>query len=330
MYNNVLINTNNLPITILLIAVGCLVLITLLCFIFTYVMFRKTFTRTEKIATDYNPIYAPYKELMKQGANYFLGLNPEEVSIQSHDNLKLCGYFYETPNARGTVLFMHGYHGDPLNDFGPVLKHFIDIGFSVLLVFQRAHGKSGGHTITFGILEQYDCQDWVRYAAQRFGEDTPVVLYGVSMGAATVLTACALDLGKNVRGIVADCPYSTPCDIIRKTCREMHLPVKICFPFVRLAARLFGGFRLSDDGPHPLSSVSRTHLPILLIHGEADDFVPCDMSRRIAAVNPTVRLETFPGGVHAGSYLIDPQRYCRVIGEFVSDCGVDIGKQELT
>lgn len=316
MYNNVLINTNNLPITILLIAVGCLVLITLVCFIFTYVVFRKTFTRTEKIATDYNPIYAPYKDLMKQGANYFLGLNPEEVSLQSHDNLKLCGYFYETPNARGTVLFMHGYHGDPLNDFGPVLKHFIDIGFSVLLVFQRAHGKSQGKYITFGVKESNDCLLWAKYLAERF-PGHPIGLHGVSMGGATVgMVSCDENLPDEVKVIANDCGFTSPDAIISSVRKLMKLPF---FPFqliVRFYAKAFAKFSLTEKDAS--ESYAKSKIPALFIHGELDDFVPYQMGvENYNKSNASDKLMiSVKGAGHGLAYITEPERVTREFTEF--------------
>ena len=308
----------------------CAVLLTV-----TYLIYRTAFfsslRRPDPYRLHLSEEYTPWRE---QFTGWIRALDDrpyESVRICStHDGTPLFARYFHVRDGAPLAIQMHGYRSSSVRDFcGGAPLSMDRFGHNVLLVDQRAHGQSGGHTITFGILEQYDCRDWVRYACERFGKDTPIMLYGISMGGATVLTASDLDLCESVRGIVADCPYTTPTDIIRKTCREMKLPAKICFPLIRLAARLFGGFSLSDDGPHPLLSVSRTHLPILLIHGEADTFVPCDMSLRIKQVGgDRVRLETFPGAVHAGSYLLDADRYCRIIYEFLCDCGLDCDKND--
>jgi fermentation-respiration switch protein FrsA (DUF1100 family) len=139
------------------------------------------------------------------------------------------------------------------------------------------------------------------------------------MGAATVLMASALPLPENVMGIIADCPYSSPKAVIQKVCRDMHFPVRLTYPFLRLGARLFGGFSLSDEGA--VDAVKESRVPILVIHGEDDRFVPCEMSREIAKAAPEkVRLETFPGAGHALSYMLDPVRYRRVTAEFLQRC----------
>ena len=92
------------------------------------------------------------------------------------------------------------------------------------------------------------------------------------------------------------------------------------YPFTSLSARLFGHF--DPDAGSAVGAVSNTALPILLIHGEADSFVPCRMSREIqAACKGPVRLETFPGAAHGASYLSDPERYRRIVLDFLREIG---------
>lgn len=312
------------------IAAGIVLFLGLALLITTYVIYAIAFgaperKRPDPYAQHVGPEYDTWREHFDTWIHALDDRPYEALTISSsHDKTRLFARYLHVRDGAPLVIQMHGYRSSSIRDFCGGAPYALDrLGHNVLLVDQRAHGKSGGHTISFGIVEQYDCLDWIRYAVDRFGADTPIVLYGVSMGAATVLTASGLPLPPSVRGIVADCPYSRPSDIIKKTCREMGLPPRLAFPFVRLAARLYGGFALSDKGPHPVEAVTRASVPILLIHGEADDFVPCDMSRRIAAANPDrIRLETFPGGVHAGSYLIDPDRYNALLREAMQVWGV--------
>ena len=147
------------------------------------------------------------------------------------------------------------------------------------MVDQRAHGESDGNVITFGIQEKYDCLDWVNYAVERFGPEVKIMLSGVSMGASTVLMASELDLPPQVVGISADCGYSSPEAIIRKVCRDMGISDKLGYPFVCLGARVFGGFSMKDGGA--VEAVKHAKVPILIIHGEEDDFVPFSMAREI-------------------------------------------------
>lgn len=239
----------------------------------------------------------------------------ETVSIRSRDGLTLCGrYFHQRDGAPLGICF-HGYRGTPNRDFSGGTSLYRDAGFNLLMVEQRAHCRSEGHTITFGVMERYDCLDWVTYAVSRFGPDVPIVLAGISMGAATVLMASALPLPENVCGIVADAPYTSPRAIIRKVCGDLRVPPDLAFPFLRLGARLYGGFDVTQGDA--AEAVTHSKVPILLIHGEDDRFVPCAMSRAIAAAAPeTVELHTFPGAGHGLSYLVDRPRYERIVRAF--------------
>ena len=188
--------------------------------------------------------------------------------------------YYHVRDGAPLQIQFHGYRGAALRDFCGGNKLARESGQNTLVVDQRAHGKSGGNTITFGIRERLDCLSWVKYANQRFSSGTPIFLSGVSMGATTVLMASELKLPANVMGIIADCPYSSPEVIIRKVCREdMHLPPALTMPLIRLGARLFGHFVLNESSA--VQAVGNKNIPILLLHGEDDRFVPCDMSREI-------------------------------------------------
>lgn len=243
----------------------------------------------------------------------------EDVWITAADGTRLHGCYYHLRSGAPLQIQFHGYKGSRVRDFCGGHKLAREMGHNTLVIDQRAHGGSGGRSIAFGILERQDCLCWVEYAARRFGGETPIFLAGISMGAATVLMATALELPGNVIGIIADCPYSAPDAIIRKVCRDMRLPPALAFPFVRLGGRIFGGFDIC--AADALSAVSASRLPMLILHGEADLFVPCSMSRELAEANPAlVRLETFPGAGHGLSCMVDMPRYHEAVRSFTSAC----------
>ena len=232
----------------------------------------------------------------------------EHVYITSYDGLKLHARYYHTQFGAPTVIVMHGYKGNALRDGAGGFALSRQLGFNVLVPDQRAHARSEGRVITFGIKERYDCLCWVEYINRRFGEDLPVVLSGLSMGAATVLMAAELNLPKNVVGIMSDCPYASPAGIIQKVCTDRRFPAKLIFPFIRLAAKLLGRFSISECSA--VNAVKKAKVPILLIHGDDDRFVPCEMTREIAAACAgPVQLEVFPEAGHGLCYMTDPERY---------------------
>ena len=259
-----------------------------------------------------------YKDILDRMIHTLQSRPCEEVSIQSHDGLKLVGSYYHTADGAPLAICFHGYKSSFLADFCGGSQLILSQGHNLLMVDQRSHGRSEGKTITFGIQERKDLAAWVQYAADRFGADVPIFLYGVSMGAATVLMAADLALAGNVRGIIADCPYAVASDIIVDVGRKMHFPEAFTRPFGWIAARIYGGFDLHETDA--IRAVAKTEIPILIIHGEADTFVPAAMSAQVQLANPKiVRRITFPGAGHAMSYLTDTPRYRTAVTEFLRE-----------
>ncbi len=239
----------------------------------------------------------------------------DEMRIRADDGVELYARYYHVRDGAPIQIQMHGYRGSH-QDFCGGFKLARELGHNVLLVHQRAHGNSDGRAITFGIRERLDCRAWATFMADKYPA-SPLILCGVSMGATTVLMASALSLPPQVCGVIADCPYTSPAAIIRKvSCENLHLPAWVAMPLVRFGAAVYGGFRLSDASA--LDAVMQTALPILLIHGEADGFVPCRMSRELAqAGGDKVTLLTVPGADHGISYMVDAPAYTHAVKAFV-------------
>ena len=243
----------------------------------------------------------------------------EQISITARDGLRLAGRYYHVRDSACLHIQFHGYRGSGGRDFAAGNLAARELGYNTLVVDQRAHGLSQGATITFGIKERWDCLCWAEYAAHRFGKDTPIFLSGISMGAATVLMASSLPLPKSVVGIVADCPYSSPLAIVRKVCRDIRIPEILAVPLGITAAWIWGHFDLC--GSCAKKAVGDTTIPILLIHGTEDKYIPPDMSREIQEnCVGECYLELFPGAAHAGSCLTDTARYSRILDAFVRHC----------
>ena len=232
----------------------------------------------------------------------------ETVEILSRDDFVLRGrYMEQTPGAPICICF-HGYRGTPNRDLYGLIHILHKLGFNLLLAEHRAHCRSESNTITMGVKERFDCLDWTEYVQYRFGRETPVLLVGVSMGATSVLMASEFALPDNVRGAIADCPFSGPKDIVFYRAQQLHLLPRSSTLFVEAAARIYGGFSLF--GPSAVEAVKRTRLPILLLHGASDYVVPHYMSEQIHDANrDQTELHLFPRAGHALSYLLDPDRY---------------------
>ena len=289
--------------------------------VITYICYRMAFYAPprkpmgEAIEIPEGEIYEAYREPMENWAREVRAMPREEFSIQSFDGLTLYGNFFEYAPGAPIELMFHGYRGNAERDLPGGVQRCFSVGRSALIVDQRCSGKSGGHTITFGIKEHKDCLAWVDFMLQHFGPDVKILLTGISMGASTVLMAGGCELPDNVIGILADCGYSSAKDIIKIVIKKMGLPVALSYPFVKLGAWLFGGFNLEETSPEEL--LKHCKVPVIFYHGEDDDFVPCDMSRiNYDACAAKKRLVTIPGAGHGLSYAVDPQTYLAELRDF--------------
>lgn len=255
------------------------------------------------------------KEVLDAAIAEFKSAPFEAVSIKSHDGLELCGRYYHLKDNAPLEIQCHGYKGNAIRDFSGNWKIANEAGRNVLLIDERCHGNSEGHTITFGILERNDVLNWIKYANERFG-NVPIILSGVSMGAATVLMTSSMNLPANVKGIIADCPYDAPSNIIKKVLgSDMGMPVKFVYPLIKLGGMVYGKFNL--DAASPVKAVKEAKVPILLIHGDDDRFVPYDMSCNIYETNPMqIEFHTIHGAGHAYNYATSPEEYTKIVHAF--------------
>ena len=243
----------------------------------------------------------------------------ENIFLPSYDGLRLHGRLLQQPGAKGTILLFHGYRSSWVIDFSIVLPHYFSLGYNLLAVDERAHGESEGTYITFGVRERHDVATWAAYAAMHFGPAHPLILDGLSMGAATVLMASDLPLPLSVRGIIADCGFSSPYAIMKSVFRAhcRRLPAGPFLALTDVFTRLFAGFSLK--GASTLDAVAKTNLPILFIHGTGDTFVPCSMTQAAydACAAPK-QLVLVPDAGHGCSYLVDRPRVQAELAAFLS------------
>lgn len=296
----------------------------LLLFIVTLYCYFATFYRNKnKIQDVYSlpdkDLYLPYKPKLDELYYTLLDIKHEDILITSFDNTKLSAKYYHNSDEKIIQIMFHGYKGSGVVDFCGGHKLARDINHNILLIDQRGAGKSNTHTITFGIKERFDCLEWINYCINRFGDDVKIILVGVSMGASTVLMASELNLPNNVIGIVADSPFTSPKDIISKVIKDMKLSPKLVYPFIKLSARIFGHFKLEETDS--IKAVKNSKVPILIIHGERDSFVPCHMSKQIAEnANGNVEFHSFEGAGHGFSFMTNPDRYIKITNEFYEKC----------
>ena len=302
--------------------------VAILVFAISYVCFRLAFFSSRKHKTekefDLPPgdEYVPYYDLMKSWQTQVRQMPHKQVSIKSHDKLTLYGRFYEYKKGAPIELMFHGYRGSADRDLCGGVQRCFSLGRSVLLVDQRAGGKSDGHVISFGVNESRDCLAWIDFIVNNIDKDAKIILCGISMGAATVLMAAGNPLPKNVVGVLADCGYSSAKEMIFKVIRDRRLPAKILYPFVRLGGLVYGGFDVNRA--NPVESAKSCNVPIIFFHGENDNFVPCDMSRRcFDNCKEPKAIVTVKDADHGLSYVVDKDNYLKSVAEFFNNNGID-------
>lgn len=252
------------------------------------------------------------------GAAWIASQKTEAQIIESHDGLRLQARLLPAEGqALGTILLFHGYRSMAAVDFsGPALR-LHQLGYNLLLVDQRAHGHSQGRWITYGVHERRDCAAWAWHCCRRFGPDHPLFLYGMSMGATTVLLAAGLSLPPSVRGILADCGFTAPVAILRHVlhscCRPLAAP--LLFLLRRYAQWFLHVDLAACSTPEALG---HTTLPVLLFHGLGDSFVPPDMSREAAnACGGYHHLHLVPDAGHGAAYWVDRNGYMAAAERFL-------------
>lgn len=299
--------------------------IVLLFVVFLFVLYDVIFSSNKKYMGDDSSLphgkrYDAYHGIIKKCVDEVLAVPFEEVQVLSHDGLVLSGKYYHLQDGAPLILFFHGYRCSAIRDGNGVFLYTRELGFNVFLADHRAHGKSQGKTITFGVHERNDVRSWVTYFTKRFGEKQKIYLSGLSMGGATVLMASNLGLPDHVIGIVADCPYSSPKGILCSVIRQMGFPVKLTYLLARLSAKWIGKFDIEEISA--IEAVRESHIPTLILHGDADDFVPCSMSMDcMIAGEDHVRLVLIKGAAHGMSHCVDMKKYEQALYDFFLETG---------
>lgn len=260
--------------------------------------------------------YGKYYEHIINADNWLKTHKAEDVYITSEDGLRLHGLWVGVDNARATVLLVHGYRSSMLVDFGLAFEFYHSMGFNLLIPDQRSHGKSQGWFITFGVKESRDMLGWLKFHNEHYGA-YPLLLSGLSMGASTVMYMADEDLPENTCAIIADCGFTSPQEILSSVyTRVTHLPARPSIYAAELFARLLAGFSLWEKDTR--KTLTKNKLPILMVHGMADDFVPCKMTEEAFAVCAgEKKLLLVDNAGHGVSFLVDRQSYGACVEEMI-------------
>ncbi|MDR0389643.1 MAG: lysophospholipase [Spirochaetaceae bacterium] len=240
-------------------------------------------------------------------------------------------------DAAGTVIVLHGLTWTHYGSF-KYAGTFIERGWNVVLIDLGGHGASGAGTIpapSYGYFEKYDLDAVLDWTLARFPGVKPLVLIGESLGAATALQYAPLGAPPGVekekwkiQGIIADCSYASMAHAVDARLKYFRMPVLFAVPALKLFSfviRHTRGYALEDASP--LAGALSSPVPMLFIHGDADDYVPPEMSRLMAEKRKEkgsgpVSLTLIQGAAHAKSIVVDPDAWFKAAFEFIArECG---------
>lgn len=285
--------------------------------------YRRTMTRnnakterTIKMAgTDWNQ----HMEFIGKRKEYMLAQYHEDWWSDSEDGLKLHATWFPKGNQDKVVICFHGYTSEGMKDYIGLSGYYLKKGYSMLLVDERAHGKSEGKYIGFGCLDRKDAYKWIQMVLERCGKDVEILLHGTSMGGATVLMTSSLDLPMQVKGIISDCAFTSPKEVFTHVLKNMiHLPA---FPIIQLSDifnQKLAGYGL--DECNAAREVKKAKVPILFIHGSGDTFVPNSMCEELYSNCTSEKQKLIvEGAAHAESYYKDTESYEKALDAFIED-----------
>ncbi len=261
-----------------------------------------------------------YRDKMQLGVDWFESQPKRELHITSRDGLPLTAELIEAENPVGLVVAVHGFRSWPSREYALIAKHLYDEGYTVLYPYMRAHRKSGGKYITFGVKERYDIAAWAKLLSDQ-RPDLPLFLYGQSMGGATVIMASGLDLPANTRGIIVDSAYYSPKDVIGTALVQSYkVPVFPMLPAMDLWARIIAGYSVTATTCQ--EALDKTKLPFLFIHGTEDELVPYAMGlQNYEHCHTEKQMLTVKGAAHCASYYVDPVQYISYLDGFLKKYG---------
>ena len=262
---------------------------------------------------------AVWQEAFRAGREWLSRRETEEIEAQSDDGFVLHALLLPHIAPRATVILFHGWRSSWEQDFTCVLPFLHSLRLQCLLVDERAQGDSEGRYMTFGVRERLDAAVWVDYAAGRFGAEHPIFLQGLSMGATAVLMASDTRFSGNVRGIVADCGFTSPREIISKVWRDRTpFPAHFAVWLLDRYTRLFADFGLGERST--TQALEKAAYPVLFLHGTADTFVPAYMTKQAyAACKSKKTLLLVDGAEHGMSYLAGRQRAEEAYRTFIEE-----------
>lgn len=286
-------------------------------------LFNSVIPRQDQLRVDMKEMaddatWEEYRKMITPAKEWLMAQPLEHINIEARDGIRLSGHYLACDKpGRKLVICLHGYTSNGLSNFCAIAQYYQNMGFDMLITDHRAHGQSEGDYAGFGILDRFDCLKWIEYVINRFGSDTEILLHGISMGASTALMTLGFEeLPANVKGVVADCAFTSPYDvfahIVKRDYKMQPFPI---MNFSDMLCKKKAGYKFRDYST--LTALQNTDRPVLLIHGDKDNFVPVWMTEKNFEVcaSPKEKLLVKNAG-HGASYYENKEEYEKAVTAF--------------
>ena len=244
----------------------------------------------------------------------------EKLEIKAEDDITLraTAYYNKTENQENHnwVIVAHGYRSKPSWVASIGMHFYKEKGYNVLIPSMRATEESEGKYIGMGWLDKDDIIGWINKIILK-DKNAKIILHGSSMGAATVLMASGEKLPSNVKAIIADSSYTSVWDIFKSELKaRFNLPSFPLMQMFRVVARIQAKYDIKEASV--IDQVKKSNTPTLLIHGDADDFVPVTMESEIYNAIPVEKDQLIIHGAgHTKSRYREPETYYKKVYEFI-------------
>ena len=286
--------------------------------IYTF-MFLGIFYRRRSIMLEKDDIkgtqYEPFAEQLKKDILSAKEIPFEAVKLKAKDGVELFGRYYNK-NSSKTIIFVHGYQSSGFNNFSAAMIDFLNAGYNVLLIDQRAHGESGGRFTTLGCKESKDLQLWIDYVDAK-SEVTDIIVYGISMGATTVGYASEYISSSKVKGLIMEAGF--PCfydELVFSLSRAFMKQAAL--NYIRLSAK--SALKV-DIRRSATLSLKNNKIPTLFLHGDTDQEVPMEFTERnYESCGSEKEKIIVDGAGHTLCYLTGGQNLQREINNFIDKC----------
>ncbi len=250
----------------------------------------------------------PVRQEVAKVCPCFSHVHCESTSIKASDGVNLSAWYYNPDQPNGAaILLLHGI-GSSRQDMVALGYLFLRKGYTVLEPDLRGHGLSAGFT-TYGVLEENDVIAWLNWLSQN-DRAARIYGFGASLGAAVILES--LKRESRFRAVVAESSYVDFPSVARERIgRELPRGTRwIASPLVASGIE-WTRWRYAIDlnSASPADGLRNTKVPVLLIHGRADNKTAPANSQQLAAIDPAAQLWLVPNSGHADAWKVAKEEF---------------------